>query len=189
MNYLIHWISVILLVASHSASGDISAASISSQRLVGWEDHQKLFALLVTAGQENQPAVAGSAAPARRIEVILSSQRLIAWEGDAKVFEFLVTTGQEGQPTVPGEYEILDKEEEPYSYLWGLRMPFWLGVYYVGEYENGFHALPITRDGAEVWGEALGKYPASHGCIVLSRADAETLYHWVSVGAKVTIHD
>ena len=127
--------------------------------------------------------------PEKRIEVILETQRLIGWEGDQKVFEFAVTTGQEGQPTLSGEFEVLDKEENPYSYAWAFDMPYWLGIYQVGEFENGFHGLPVDSDGEELWGDALGVYPATHGCIVLARADARHLFEWADVGTKVDIHD
>ena len=125
----------------------------------------------------------------KRIEVNLSTQQLIAWEGERKVFEFAVTTGQEGQETLTGEFEIQDKDPEAWSAAWNLRMPFWLGIYQVGEWENGFHALPLDEAGDEFWGDALGQYPASHGCIVLSRTDAEALYDWAEVGTLIEIHD
>lgn len=125
--------------------------------------------------------------PVKRIEVILSQQRLIAWEDDRRVFEFPVTTGQEGQPTLTGEYEILDKIEDAYSEAWLLKLPLWMGIYQVGEWENGFHALPLDDDGIEYWREAVGHYPASHGCIVLLPEDAETLFNWAEVGTKVVI--
>ena len=128
-------------------------------------------------------------APPKRIEVSLSQQQLAAWEGDRQVFQFPVTTGQEGQETLQGQYEILDKEADAYSEGWLLKMPFWLGIYQFGDYENGFHALPSDDTGNVYWADAIGKYPASHGCIVLSAADGEKLFNWATVGATVDIHE
>src|SRR5712692_4414496 len=125
----------------------------------------------------------------KRIQVSLSQQHLTAWEGDQKVFEFPVTSGAEGQETLAGEYEILDKETDAYSDAWLLKLPFWMGVYQYGDFENGFHALPMSEAGEELWRDAVGNYPASHGCIVLLPEDAETLFNWAEVGTKVEIQD
>ena len=131
----------------------------------------------------------GSEAPPKRIEVSLSQQQMVAWEGDKRVFQFAVTTGQEGEETLLGQYEVLDKEADAYSEAWQLKMPFWLGIYKFGDYENGFHALPSDDAGYVYWADALGKYPASHGCIVLSAEDAEKLFDWAPIGTPVDIHD
>jgi len=126
----------------------------------------------------------------KRIEVNVSTQRVIAWQGDVRVFDFAATTGDEGSPTVLGEYELLDKiEQDAYSDLWGMTMPYWMGIYYAGDWEDGFHALPTLDDGEVVWGDALGKFPATHGCIVLSLADAKTLFDWADVGTLVQVHE
>jgi lipoprotein-anchoring transpeptidase ErfK/SrfK len=127
--------------------------------------------------------------PDKRVEVFLADQRLIAWQGDRKVFELPVTTGQEGEETFTGDYEILDKEEDAYSNAWLLKLPYWMGVYQYGDFENGFHALPTDEDGAELWRDAVGKYPASHGCIVLLPQDAVKLFKWAEIGTQVEVYD
>jgi lipoprotein-anchoring transpeptidase ErfK/SrfK len=124
----------------------------------------------------------------KRIEVSLSPQKMIAWRGDKRVLEFPVTTGQDGQETIPGEYEVLDKEADAYPEGWQLDMPYWIGIYQFGDYENGFHALPSDGSGEVYWADALGKYPASHGCVVLSPAGAAKLYEWADIGTTVDIH-
>ncbi len=126
----------------------------------------------------------------KRIEVNIRTQRVIAWQGDDKVFEFAATTGDEGSPTVLGEYVIQDKiEQDAYSELWGMTMPYWMGIYDVGDWEDGFHALPTLDDGEVVWADAVGHYPATHGCIVLSLDDAKTLFDWAEVGTLVDVHE
>ncbi len=148
-------------------------------------------ALLLTAllALTHSIAFAYAAPAVKRIEVSLSQQRLTAWEDDKKVFEFPVTTGAEGQDTIAGEYEILDKEVDAYSEGWRLKLPFWMGIYQFGDYENGVHALPTDDDGNEYWRDAVGNYPASHGCIVLLPEDAEKLFDWAEVGTQVEIHE
>jgi len=131
----------------------------------------------------------GAEPPSRRIEVSLSQQQLYAWEGGTLIYQFAITTGQEGEETIPGQYEILDKEPDAYSDGWQLDMPFWMGIYQFSDFEDGFHALPSDDAGNIYWADALGKYPASHGCIVLSASDAQTLFNWASVGTAVDIHD
>ncbi|MEP7200694.1 MAG: L,D-transpeptidase [Chloroflexota bacterium] len=157
--------------------------------LLQWIVSLSLWLLLVGA---TTTAHAGDDTPrpiVKRIEVILSQQKLIAWADDRKAFEFLVTTGQAAQPTIPGEYEILDKDADAYSEGWLLKLPFWMGIYQFGDYENGFHALPTDDDGHEYWRDALGQYPVSHGCVVLAPEDAEALFEWAEVGTPVVIHE
>ncbi len=177
-NHFAHLIGLLLMLVSQAAppAADIPSARVPEEASIG-----------IVAGVD-APAPPASA-PVKRIEVILSTQHLVGWEDDQVAFEYAVTTGQEGQPTLPGDYEILDKEENPYSYAWAITMPYWLGVYQYGDFENGFHALPIDEAGDVFWGDALGVYPASHGCIVLATADAQHLYEWADIGTQVEIHD
>ena len=105
------------------------------------------------------------------------------------MFEFPVTTGQDGQETIPGDYQILDKDPDAYSDGWQLSLPFWMGLYQFGDYEDGIHALPHSDDGQEFWRDALGQYPASHGCVVLAPEDAVALFNWADVGTPVEIHE
>ena len=126
---------------------------------------------------------------AKHIEVNVATQHVIAWEGDAQIFDFAATTGDDGSPTVLGQYQSADKiESGAYSELWGMTMPFWMGIYDVGDWEDGFHGLPTLDDGEVVWGDALGKSPATHGCIVLSLDDAKSLFDWAEVGTIVDVH-
>lgn len=150
-----------------------------------------LVALAVLASFGAHAAAAPAAEPTgpRRIEVSLSQQQLYAWQGKMLLFQFPVTTGQEGQETVTGQYQILDKELDTYSEGWQLDLPFWMGIYQFSDYEDGFHALPSDDAGNVYWEDALGKYPASHGCIVLSAADAQALFNWADVGTAVDIHN
>ena len=65
-------------------------------------------------------------------------------------------------------------------------MPDWMGIYWSGDLEDGFHALPILANGQRLWDTSLGT-PVSYGCIVLSAQDAQTLYDWAEIGTPVYI--
>ncbi len=125
--------------------------------------------------------------PPKRIEINISTQRFYAWEGDTLIYEFLTSTGLPGRDTAAGHYQVLDKIPMAHSDVWQLDMPYWLGIYYVGNIENGIHALPIRPDGTVMWGGLLGQ-KASYGCIILSTEAAQIIYNWAEVGTEVDIH-
>jgi tetratricopeptide (TPR) repeat protein len=125
--------------------------------------------------------------PPKRIEIDISRQHLWTYEGDALIHSFPVSTGLPGRDTATGHYEVLDKIPMAYSSVWNLQMPYWLGIYYVQNIENGIHALPIRPDGSVMWGGLLGQR-ASYGCIILSTEAARLVYDWAEIGTKVDIH-
>ena len=124
--------------------------------------------------------------PHKRIEISISSQRLRAYENEALLFDWVCSTGEPGRPTRPGDYQVLDKLPEAWSSVWGLRMPYWLGIYWAGGSENGIHALPILKDGQILWAGFLGR-PVSFGCIILDTPNAQRLYEWADIGTPVKI--
>jgi tetratricopeptide (TPR) repeat protein len=125
--------------------------------------------------------------PPKRIEVDISRQRLYAWEGDTLLHSFPTSTGLPGRDTAAGHYKVLSKIPMAYSSIWRLKMPYWLGIYYVGNIENGIHALPIRPDGSVMWGGLLGQR-ASYGCIILSTKAARLIYDWADIGTVVDVH-
>lgn len=122
----------------------------------------------------------------KRIVVVISQQKLYAWEGNKLVYEFICSTGAPGSPTRPGNYSVISKIPMAYSYRWGLKMPYWLGIYRVGDLENGIHALPILPNGQTLWSGYLGT-PVSFGCIILGTKEARLLYEWAEIGTPVEI--
>lgn len=122
----------------------------------------------------------------KRIVVVISQQKLYAWEGDKLVYEFICSTGAPGSPTQPGNYSVISKIPMAYSYRWRLKMPYWLGIYRVGDLENGIHALPILPNGQTLWAGYLGT-PVSFGCIILGTKEARLLYEWAEIGTPVEI--
>jgi tetratricopeptide (TPR) repeat protein len=125
--------------------------------------------------------------PPKLIEINISTQRFYAWQGDELIYEFPTSTGLPGQDTAPGLFEVQSKIPVAYSSVWNLTMPYWLGIYYVDDIENGIHALPIRPDGSVMWGGLLGQR-ASYGCVILSTEAAQLIYDWAEIGTPVDIH-
>lgn len=169
------------------------------QRGISWQEQNKLkkarvdleAALALTPGdaeaQKHYDQVMYRLFPPKRIEINISTQHLYAWKGDKLVYSFPVSTGLRGRDTAAGHYAVLDKIPMAYSSIWRLKMPYWLGIYYVGNIENGIHALPIRPDGSIMWAGLLGQR-ASYGCVILSTEAARLLYRWAEIGTKVDIH-
>ncbi|MBC7235284.1 MAG: L,D-transpeptidase family protein, partial [Chloroflexi bacterium] len=125
--------------------------------------------------------------PPNRIEVDLSDKLTTVYENHQPIKVFPVCTGRPSAPTLPGRYLIQSKLPEAYASKWDLRMPWWLGIYWAGGSENGFHALPILSNGRILWRSALGT-GCSYGCIVLDTEDAIWLYKWAEIGTVVLIN-
>lgn len=169
------------------------------QRGIGWQEQNKLQkaradleAALALApddavAREHYDRVMYILFPPKRIEIDISQQHLWTYEGDTLIYSFPVSTGLPGRDTATGHYEVLDKIPMAYSSVWNLKMPYWLGIYYVQNIENGIHALPIRPDGTVMWGGLLGQR-ASYGCIILSTEAARLVYDWAEIGTKVDIH-
>jgi lipoprotein-anchoring transpeptidase ErfK/SrfK len=193
-----------LNAAREHASEDAETVDLLAQayreRGIVWEETNKLnkarsdleTALELRAGdaraQKYLDKVMYRLFPPKRIEIDISKQRLYAWEGDTLIHEYRVSTGLRGRDTAPGNYQVLDKIPMAYSSIWRLKMPHWLGIYYVGGIENGIHALPIRPDGTVMWGGLLGQR-ASYGCVILSNKAAKTIYNWAEIGTVVDIHN
>ena len=93
--------------------------------------------------------------------------------------EFKVSTGMPGYETPPGEYRVVNRARYAYSKKYEADMYNWLGLTRDGGY--GIHSL--KGSGYEHW---LGKR-ASHGCIRLSRKDAQYLFPLIPLGTTVRI--
>jgi len=122
----------------------------------------------------------------KSIRVDISKQHVYAYEGSQQVLDFVASTGSSNS-TLAGQFTILDKIADAYSYPYGFWMPDWMGIYYVGNgLENGFHALPVLGSGETLWGDEIGQ-PITYGCVVLETTDMQQLYEWAEVGTRVTI--
>lgn len=125
----------------------------------------------------------------KRIKVSIAQQRMWAYENGALKWEWPVSTGIASSPTAPGVFQIQSHETNAYAGNWDLWMPYFMGVYRPvpdQAFMNGFHGFP-TRGGSQLlWTNSLGR-PVTFGCILLSTANAKTLYEWAEEGVVVEI--
>jgi lipoprotein-anchoring transpeptidase ErfK/SrfK len=119
------------------------------------------------------------------IVVSISQQHVYAYQGGVLVYSFVASTGS-GNSTRTGTFHILDKIPKAYGSTWNFWMPDWMGIYYAGSLEDGFHSLPLLPNGQRLWGDAIGT-PVTYGCIVLGIQDSRTLYNWAEIGTTVQI--
>lgn len=146
-----------------------------------------------TQGQEAQAGMTRlkDSAPAvvlgKKIEVDLVKQQVIMWDNNKAIYKFKASTGRAPGVTRSGDFEILNKMPNAYSSSMSWGMPYWMGIYQAGGSENGFHAMARLANGTVLSTSVLGR-PATNGCIMLSDADARTLYNWAVLGTPVWIH-
>lgn len=94
-----------------------------------------------------------------------------------------VSTGKPSMATPKGEYRIGNKHPRAWSRMYGLWMPFWLGLRGT---RIGIHELPEWPGGYKEGANHLGT-PVSHGCIRLGIGAAKIVYDWVEIDTKVII--
>lgn len=116
-----------------------------------------------------------SAAGRKRIVVSLAQQRVYAYEGNTIVF----STGANIRGARRGTFRVQNKIPMAKSFALGWRLPYWLGIYYAGGLQNGFHGYSLRNSG--------GIATNSLGCIVMPTGAAATLYRWAPVGTQVVI--
>ncbi len=118
------------------------------------------------------------------IEVDLSEQRTTAYERATPVKNFLIASGTKGYETVTGEFAIWLKVRTQ-TMQGGSKAD---GSYYSipnVEWVSYFYK-DYALHGAW-WREKFG-YPASHGCVNMTNADAKWVFEWAPVGTKVIVH-
>lgn len=133
-------------------------------------------------------ALPGLTGVSKSIVVDISDQRAYVYENGQLIWTFVISSGMPGSETARGNFQIQNKIPNAYASTWDLQMPYWLGFYWSGPLQNGFHALPIMSNGVKLWEGLLGS-KASYGCIILSDQDARTLYEWADIGTPVTVRD
>ena len=123
----------------------------------------------------NVQAAGVQAAGSKRIVVVLSQQKLYAYQGNTIVASMAVNA----RGTARGSFRVQNKIPLANSYIRGWKLPYWMGIYYVGRIQNGIH-------GPEIIGRRTAV--TSLGCVVIrNRANAAWLYKWATVGTTVTI--
>ena len=114
----------------------------------------------------------------KMIKIDLSKQKFYAIENGKVVFGGDISSGKRGYRTPVGTFRILDKERFHISNKYpepngGAKMPY-------------MHRL--TNFGLAIHQGNLPGYPASHGCIRVSKSSAKRLWRWSREGIKVKIY-
>jgi LysM repeat protein len=119
--------------------------------------------------------------------VSLSRQECWVFQGNYVRNAWKCSTGYGEYLTRTGNFAVQSKFENAQSNAYRLDMPYWLGIYYVGHYENGIHGLPVSwATGKKIWTELIGQ-PATFGCAMLDDDDAAELFRLAYIGMPVYI--
>ena len=118
------------------------------------------------------------------IEVNLATQNATLYSRDGSEFQFPISSGtkrvEKGMETNTGLFAIQWKSRKQYSVQFDSTVMLnWMG------FNNGigFHALL-----GKSYYKYLGKKNVSHGCVRLSREDAQIVYEKVEKGTPVLVH-
>jgi len=112
----------------------------------------------------------------------LEAMEVYLYQDGKQVAEYpILTKGRAGTPyeTPSGAYQVLTKEQNHFSSLAGVYMPYSMQFY--GNYF--IHGWPYYADGTPVASTYSG------GCIRLSTDDAAKVYAFADVGTKLFVHD
>ena len=114
----------------------------------------------------------------KSISIDLSKQKIYAKEDGEVVFSGSISSGKSGHRTPTGNFRILEKDRFHISDKYpepngGAKMPY---------------MLRITNKGVAIHQGYLPGYPASHGCIRVSKSTAKKLWYWAHNGIKVRIY-
>ena len=132
--------------------------------------------------QKAAPVPAGK----KKIVVDISQQRCYRYQGGQLLTSWLCSTGMKNS-TRTGTFRVQSKLRKAYGSTWNIWMPYWLGIYWAGSVENGFHGLPWRADtGRKIWAGLVGR-PATFGCIMLKDGPMKTLWEWADIGTTVVI--
>ncbi|MCB0061767.1 MAG: L,D-transpeptidase, partial [Caldilineaceae bacterium] len=119
--------------------------------------------------------------------VSLSRQQCWLFHGDRVAYEWTCSTGYGEWITRIGSFAVQSKIENAESSAYRLDMPYWLGIYNVGPFENGIHGLPVDWDtGEKIWEGLIGE-PATFGCAMLNDHDAAILFTAAYIGMPIHI--
>lgn len=129
--------------------------------------------------------------PISGTEFVISITRQRCWvmRNGRVVFNWECSTGYGQWTTRTGTFPIKTRMEMAQSSAYRLDMPFWLGLYDVGAFENGIHGLPVDWDsGEKLWDTLVGQ-PATFGCAMLLDEHAQMLFDLSYLGMPVHIVD
>jgi len=119
--------------------------------------------------------------------VSMSRQQCWVFQGRNVMKEWICSTGYGEWIGRTGTFAVQTMQENAKSGAYQLDMPYWLGIYDVGDFENGIHGLPVRwGSGEKIWEDVIGQ-PATFGCAMLADEDAKTLYDLSYIGMPVYI--
>ncbi len=124
-------------------------------------------------------------------EFVISISRQECWllQAGRVRYAWRCSTGAGPWATRTGTFYVKTKLAMAQSSAYRLDMPYWLGLYDVGDFENGIHGLPIDwTTGQKIWTELIGQ-PATFGCAMLEDRDAAILFERAYLGMPVHIVD
>jgi hypothetical protein len=108
-----------------------------------------------------------------QIVVSINSQKVTLFSDGVRVAQGPVSTGVPGHPTPTGVFSIIEKDRYHHSNLYSnAPMPY---------------MQRITWSGVALHEGVLPGYPASHGCIRMSRDFAQKLWPTTKLGARVIV--
>jgi lipoprotein-anchoring transpeptidase ErfK/SrfK len=118
---------------------------------------------------DNKPAV-----PSRPLHVIVSldQQTVTLFAGGAPVAQGPISSGTRANPTPMGVFSVLQKNRHHVSNLYGAPMPY---------------MQRLTWSGVALHHGPLPGYPASHGCIRMTKDFSELLWKITHIGARVIV--
>ncbi len=97
------------------------------------------------------------------------------------------STGRKESKSALGNYTVQSKLDRGYSDAADAWMPYWLGIYTVGNTENGVHGIPYrAKTGEKSWLNDIG-IPVTYGCVMLGENEAKMLYSMAYIGMPVTL--
>jgi lipoprotein-anchoring transpeptidase ErfK/SrfK len=157
---------------------------------------KRIFLFCLVAG----PMIASADAPPLAIDIDLGAQKAFLLQEGKIVYETPISSGRPGHPTPTGYFQVLDKDENHLSTLYGKivdaqgktlvpnadsAMPVPAGGRFVQAPMRHF----LRFDGATGLHEGyLPGYPASHGCVRLPAAKAALFFDIAQVGTPVRVH-
>lgn len=119
--------------------------------------------------------------------VSLSRQQCWLFRGNRVAEAWTCSTGYGDWITRVGTFAVQSKIEMAESSAYRLDMPYWLGIYDVGPFENGIHGLPVDWDtGEKIWEGLIGE-PATFGCAMLEDRDAAVLFETAYIGMPIHV--
>ncbi|GAB4297209.1 MAG: hypothetical protein Kow0098_21220 [Ignavibacteriaceae bacterium] len=119
------------------------------------------------------------------VEVNLTTQKAILHSRNSPGLQFGISSGtkkiEDGMETKPGLFVVQSMMPEWYSQQFDSTLMLkWIGF----NYGIGFHALQSNG-----YYKYLGVKPSSHGCLRVSREDANLLYDLLKPGSPVLVHN